>query len=260
MKRQLRTTLFWGFGILVVLGFLAISFVPMLIGEQEGGIVLPEQGDADVDIAVDMDAYNQKLVEELNVTPQTVQQLIQTLRRPSEYAYETTATFFAEEQNHVLRAQAWRKDDVSKTISYDAQGALQKQVILTPEEVYIWGEDSEESFFRGSAGDFTDEDTTHIPSHEQLLSLPVDAVRQAELQTYGSLPCIYVQTLDDDTNEQQDWYLSIAHGLVIGFSVSVQGQPVFSMDMSTLDLAPVDTTVFALPSGLNVWQQWTGQT
>lgn len=131
-------------------------------------------------------------INQLSVTPDTVQQVIATLDRPERYARTVTVEQIwsagsGKFTSSVFVLNGWTRTDTQMT-----DGTV-RHSITDDETSYIWY-GSEEEFYEGVSGEFSADAEQMIPTYEDVLALPSEQILHAGYRSYADTDCIYVET------------------------------------------------------------------
>ena len=187
-------------------------------------------------------------INQLSVTPDTVQQVIATLERPESYARTVTVeqswlggsgTF----TSSVFSLRGWTRTDTQMT-----DGSVRHS--LTDGKIsYIWY-GSEKTFYAGSAGEFSADVEQAIPTYEDVLALPPEQILKAGYRSYADTECIYVETQLPGGVTLCHW-VDVQSGLLTAAEKYESEKLVYRMTAT----AGSDTLLekqFVLPDGTNV--------
>lgn len=209
-------------------------------------LVLPQEQD-DSQLPPDSEEQ-QSALGTVSVTPQTVQTAIATLERPEQYHRSICVEQYWEDGNgswntSVSTNGTWIRID--RTL---ASGRV-RHSITDGSITYIWY-DSETRVFSSTADDITPDMEQSIPTYEDILSLDAEQIAQADYQVtddYGG--CIYVETAPDENGYTLCYWVSLTSGLLTAAEKLQDGELVYHMWETALDLAPTFEEEFTLPNG-----------
>jgi len=246
MKQRTRTVVFWALGVLAAAIIFSIFLMPFSTGGQQNEITLPERETTDVDVNVQIQEYNQKIVESIDVHKDNVQQVIATLQRPQQYHYQAETTYMWSDGSTVLRTEGWIKPGMSKVIQYSAAGVPEKHTLISSDTVYIWGQDAD-AYFEGSNGSFHVDDPGHIPTYETILQQEPEEIIDGGFALYDQTACIYAKTRNPESEYVEMWYIAVDSGLLIAQECTDSGTPVSAVRMTAWDTEQQDGAVYTLP-------------
>ena len=181
------------------------------------------------------------------VTPETVQDVIETLSRPQNYVRNLTVeTLWSGGSGSVQITAAvsglWTRTDV-----YQTDGRV-RHTMTDGADTYIWY-DSSRVYYQGNAGDIDADDEQHIPTYEDILTLDIPQIAMADYRTFSEQSCIYVETVQDDSGYLQRYWVSVDSGLLIGAERLYNGDTVYRMAAQPVLEELPDSEDFTLPDG-----------
>ena len=198
-------------------------------------------------------------VEDVRVTPETVQNVIATLARPENYSRTVTVEMAAGEDRtgtytaSVLVDGAW----TSVWLDHDAYRSVGEQRTI----LYLDPETGEGTLYRwyGTGGEVVswpvergeDDLTQHIPTYEDVLELEQDAIAAAGYEEKGGLACIYVETGEDALGYVEKYWVSVDSGLLVCAEQWKGEELTYRMTSYAVstDRTLFGLTEFALPDG-----------
>ncbi len=187
-------------------------------------------------------------VNQLSVTPDTVQQVIATLQRPDSYARTVTVeqiwsggsgTF----TSSVFSLYGWTRTDTQLT------DGSQRHCITDGVTSYIWY-GSEKTFYTGSAGEFSADAEQAIPTYEDVLALPTEQILRAGYRSYADTECIYVETQLSGGITLCHW-VDVVSGLLAAAEKYEGETLVYRMTATTVSDTLLEEQ-FVLPDGTSV--------
>lgn len=179
------------------------------------------------------------------VTPETVQIVIGTLSRPQEYRRTVTVEQLwrggsGTYETAVAVSGGWTRTD--RTLN---SGRV-RHALTDGETTHIWY-DSEETVFTAPAGTISADDEQTIPTYEDILDLPAEAIAAADYRAISGVSCIYVETAEDADGCVLRYWVSVETGLLAVSERLMEGEPVYRM--AALSLEPPRAEDFTLPDG-----------
>ncbi len=183
----------------------------------------------------------------VEVTPDTVQAAVETLRRPERYARRITVE------------RLWKGGSGVRNIAVSVSGPWTRadetladnrvrHAVTDGETTYIWYDD-EESFYTGAAGDISADQEQGIPTYEDILQLDPADIVYADYRTFSGEGCIFVETAADDLGYVQRYWVSVSSGLLAGAERLQDGEPVYRMAAQGMSEALPEAADFTLPDG-----------
>ena len=186
----------------------------------------------------------------VEVTPKTVQAAVATLARPSDYSRTVTVEQF------------WQGGSGSYTVSTAVSGGWTRtdralaggrvrRTLTDGETTYIWYDDEEE-VYTASAGSISADEEQTIPTYEDILALPVEAIAAADYRMLSDIRCIYVETAPDPSEYSLRCWVSVDTGLLTAAERICRGEVVYRMAAPTVDQTVPAAENFLLPDGASV--------
>lgn len=185
-------------------------------------------------------------VRRVEVTPETVQLVIERLTRPANYSRKLSIERFWAGGSGSATAQAYTADGWTRT-DLTISGAETRHSITNGAESWIWYGD-EGRVFQGSAALSADEEQS-IPTYEDILRLEPKQIAVADYRTFETVNCIYVATVPDTSGYGEHFWIAVENGLLV-VSERWQGETlVWRMTGLAVERDTVDAVPFTLPSG-----------
>ncbi len=229
----------------VFVALAAVMVVIMLSGtiRRPGTIVLPDPASAP-DQSGDSPGFGDTLTV-VEVTPETVQSAIETLKRPGSYRRTVTVE------------QLWSGGSGSYEVNVTASGPWTRtdrtmrdgrvrHSITGEDTVYIWY-NNEDTVYAAPAGDITADHEQPIPTYEEILNLETRAITAADYREASGISCIYVEAAEGDYVLR--YWVSVETGLLAAAEKLLDGEAVYRMASFTVDQAEPAAADFTLPDG-----------
>ena len=213
----------------------------------EHTIVLPESGSLGVELEDSREQYNKRIVSEITIDRKTIQSAVGTLSRPQSYTYEAKAIFTLSGRQTTMTAHGAVRNGTSRT-TQTLTGGVTKNTILSGQDVYIWGEDSQ-SFYKGAAGDFTSDELAAIPTYENLLALTSEQVTGGGVVEYEGETCLFAECENSAAATVDRYTINVRTGLLVAYDSYQDGQQVVGITVVPDVDSEVTDDWFTLPSG-----------
>lgn len=179
----------------------------------------------------------------VEVTPETVQNVIATLSRPSSYYREITVTYTG--GSSIVSSQ-WVDGGWTKTDTSLPGGRVRHS--LVGEGTLYWWYDSSRRWFTAPADEQTaDVDGARIPTYEDVLEVDPSHILEAGYKNKDGLECIYVAVGEENTNAR--YWVSVESGLLTAAELVEGENVVLSMTSTAAERPVTEGTVFSLPDG-----------
>lgn len=195
----------------------------------------------------------------VEVTPDTVQRVIETLERYVSYSRTVTVEYLSGDElvagtlsASVAVDGAWTRADVTE------HNGRTEHTILGEGVRWLWYDDDKryvEVHDDGASPDLLQ----RVPTYEDVLAAPQEQITAAAYELRGGLPCIYVEVLQPELDYLERFWVSVESGLLVSSETLKAGQPVYRMSSYQVE-SPLsaDSGSFTLPDG-TVLHQATGE-
>ena len=222
------------------------SFGMGLFTQETARIVLPTpaatQGPSDGPEEAD--------VVRIEVTAQTVQNVIRTLSRPESYYREVAVEDIwgaGEAERGSTRAQVWV--DGGWTMTYALGTGTPRWSIVGDGTLWLWYEDSQEVYSAPADEYSADLEGQRIPTYEDVLALDTGHISDAGYMEQGGMPCIYVETAPDQLEYWERYWVAVDSGLLVCAETLKGERVVYRMSAYDVERPAPEGTRFALPDG-----------
>ena len=230
---------------------LAALFVALMLGSslsRTAHITLPSSEPPRDPAAGDGAAASGALTV-VEITRETVQSAIASLSRPENYGRSVLLEYF------------WTGGSGSWTrVDRILGNGLARISVTNGQETYIWyGYDSAAPVAILPTGSISADDEQSIPSYEDILSLPVETILQADYRALEELRCIYVETAEDKAGYSLQYWVSVDSGLLVQAEKRLRGELIYRMSAPQVDQTELDASKFALPDGTPLLKEENGE-
>ena len=242
MKKRRVSLIGAAFAVLIVL---VLVFLLRLTAHRPPAVVLPETEGAQSGSGVILDE-GRGAIQRVEVTPQTVQRVIECLARPENYSRTLTIERYWSGGSGltsaaVYTAGGWTRVDVAE------DGAETRHVITGDGRSWIWyGSDGR--VFTGAAALSADEEQS-IPTYEEILLLDTGRIASADYRTLGEVNCIYVETAQDASGYAERYWVSVDSGLLVASERDDGNRLIYRMMGLDVDIGGAEEQEFRLPNG-----------
>lgn len=184
----------------------------------------------------------------VEIASETVQSAIATLSRPEAYRRTVTVEQFwstgsGSYETTVTVSGGWTRMD--RTMP---DGRV-RHSIIGPEETCVWY-NNESEIYRSAVEVVSADNEQCIPTYEDILDLPVEAISTADYRVLSDIRCIYVEASEE--NSQLCYWVSVDTGLLVAAEKLLDGERVYRMEALTVDQAEPAATEFTLPDGTSL--------
>lgn len=243
MDRKQRTYVMAGFGALVMIVVLLLA-QRSLSGRGEQ-IVLPDlsTGTEDGPHA----GQESGGLNEVRITPDTVQLAIGTLSRPTAYSRTQSVEVFWSGGSGVTDCTVSVSGGITRVDTRQPDGSI-RHTLVAGNQAAVWYDD-EEAYTVLSAQGFSGDIAARMPTYETVLSLPVEEIVQADYRERDGVACIYVATRETEGGYADQYWISTATGLLQAAERTEAGQLVYRFTAGEAAQEPPEETLFQLPDG-----------
>lgn len=182
----------------------------------------------------------------VEITPETVQQAVATMSRPTAYVRTVSVTTHWSGGSRTVDVQTAVQGDYTRTDVQTADGSV-RHLLTDGETTCIWY-DEERTWAEFPSGTFTQDEEQRILTYEDLLALPAEEIAAAVYADYQGIACICALTAEDEAGYDTAYWISVDTGLLVAAMTRQHGESVYEMQSLTMDTA-VDESKFLLPDG-----------
>ena len=246
-----RTALMFSAGLFLIV--LAVLIIFLMNGslKSQGNIVLP-QGSAQIEEAEDIARRNRRTVTEITVTTDNVQAVVASLSRPVSYSYAAEKTYYYQNTSSLSVCLVRVSGEFGRVDLFDTDGKVQKQLIYTRSDLYMWGR-GDTTYYTSSRDGFTLENEAGLPTYESVLELEADAIVEAGLKEHNGRLCIYLISAYEQGRYTREWYIEIDSGLLYSCDTRDRDRLIWSVVCRDMTIGQQDSALFVLPNGRNLY-------
>ena len=246
MDRKQRIYFMTGFGLLVVVVLLLLAQRTFFRAGDR--IVLPDLTAG----AEDGPQTGQETggLNEVRVTPATVQLAVGTLNRPSAYSRSQSVEIFWSGGSGTVKSVVSVSGGVTRVDAQQPDGSL-RHTLVAGDRAAGWYDD-EETYAVLSAQGFSGDAAARMPTYATVLTLPVEEIAQADYRDRDGVACIYVATRESGDGYADQYWISTATGLLQAAERTERGELVYRFTAGELSQEPQGDDTFLLPDG-GVW-------
>ena len=247
MDRKRRTLFAVLIATVIVLAVFA-SFAITLFGRGDYQIGLPDLTNGVQTGPADDPNHPGGPFVRIEVTPETVQNVIATLERPRSYHRELELELWADaDTSAVTTAQIWVDGGWTRS-SVTSPSGLTQHNLVNGEQHWMWY-DEDETALVFPADQSVPDIVQRIPTYEDVLALPQSLITAAGYEAYAGADCVFVEIERSELNSRERYWISVSDGLLMAVERVVDDLVVCRMTArSTVSPAPLDSS-FALPDG-----------
>lgn len=228
---------------------LVVLFLIRLTLHRPPEIVLPSTDAAEsADVVSEADPES---IHRVEVTPETVQLMIEQMSRPACYR----CTFSIE--------RYWESGKGESTVEVRVSGGWMqidtltenvpaRHVVTGDGEVWIWY-GSGERVYHGPAS-FSPDEEQGIPTYEDILRWDMASIAAADYRMLDSMHCVFVETAQNASGYTERYWVETEHGLLAAAERLYRGTVVYRMSCLAIEAESDNTQPFELPDGEILYQ------
>lgn len=231
----------------IILGAVFSGFWFTLFWRQTPQVVLPTAGSAAAEPSLDGGGEGDgELVVE--VTPETVQNVIGTLSRPDSYYREITLeSFWGEGESAASTAMIWVDGGYVRVAVLLPDGQVEHTIVGEGSR-YRWYND-ERRYFHTDAGAEDADLMQRIPTYEDILALDPSAITAAGYEEKEGLGCVYVEVLEEQLGYRERYWVSVDLGLLVAAETVKGEKTVLRATAYSMEIPVRGGQPFLLPDG-----------
>jgi hypothetical protein len=254
MGRKSRTIFAVLIAVIIVVAMFS-AFGLTLFRNQTSSIVISTLSDTNTSdqISTETSSANSSFVK-VDVTPETVQEIIKTLSRPASFYRTVALTTTSSIGSSTVTAKVWVDGGWTK-IELSLPNHLTQKTIVGENKLYLWyNHDTTYRTFLADTENNEDSDTAQrIPTYEDISTLDQSDITDARYETKDDYTCIYVEATDTTTGYVEHYWVSVNNGLLIAYEKWSDGILIFQMSpIGNIDTPTGSDADFSLPDGKNL--------
>lgn len=247
MKKQKYLPIIAAFAALILL---VLIFLVQGNLNHSAKVVLPEEN-AHQDGSENQTDAQDETIRRVEVRPDTVQRVIETLARPDNYSCTVTLERFFDGGSTTSGADLrvafpWTRIDLTES-GVDAV----RHVIIGEDKSYIWYGNNVKYFTSNTP--FSADEELGIPTYEHVLHYPVGDIAVADYRMLDGQECIYVEMVPDTENYVECCYVSVRTGLLCAAERQQDGELIYRMSAQDVQTDSVNAQAFTLPDGTELF-------
>ncbi len=186
--------------------------------------------------------------ERVEVTADTVQQVVANLERPESYARTITAELLDETGGFGATQAAVTVDGGWTQTTLTFPDARVQHSLIGDGKRYIWY-GSERTWREYDASERSADLSQRLPTYEDVLTADKEDVVAAEYALSEQLPCIYVAVAQEELGYLESYWISVDTGLLVHAESSKDGVVFYRMSGYTVETPATPGLNFSLPDG-----------
>lgn len=232
--------------IFLIVGAMFTSFGRSLFALNTPSVTLPTGGGVG-DTSVSGSQTAPDTFQTVEVTPQTVQNVIATLTRSDSYYREIGLETFWEGGSALSTVQVWTDGGWSHSQQVLPSGAVRHDLVGGG-TLYYWYEGSQQ--YKSAPSDALSPDLAQrLPTYETVLDLNTESITAAGYELRNDQPCVWVEVSVEELELVERYWVSVDSGLLVSAETEQAGELVYSMTAYS-DIFPCPASAsFALPDG-----------
>ena len=184
----------------------------------------------------------------VEVTPQTVQNVIATLSRPESYYREvTTESFWGEESSASVVSKVWVDNGFTRTTSTFPDASLEHTIVGEGKRYRWYNNDLD--WFETSADENDADLMQRIPTYEDILKLDPETITGTGYEEKGGTACIYVEVEQSELGYLERYWISVERGLLVAAETLKGERLVLRVSAYSVEIPVRSGAVFTLPDG-----------
>jgi len=185
----------------------------------------------------------------VEVTTETVQKVVECLSRYRSYSRNVKVEYFSGGMSVGTLSAAVSVDSGWTRVDLTSVGGTEHTIIGT-DECYRWYGDNRE-YVSLPVEEGMDDLSQRIPTYETVLSLKKENITAANYVDRGGVACIYVETLVDEFEYLERYWISVESGLLVAAETVRADQLIYSMTAYEVESPLADFgDRFTLPDGI----------
>lgn len=181
----------------------------------------------------------------IEVTPETVQAVVETLKRPQAYQRAVTVEQFWSSGSGSYEVSVTVSGEWTRTDRTMPDGRI-RHTLTGPDRVYIW---YNSSIYSSPVGETTADAEQFIPTYEEILRLQPEQILTADEREVSGLHCIYVETVPDELGYTLRYWVDLNTGLLVMAEELQEGATVYRMAALSVEENNISEDSFRLPDG-----------
>lgn len=189
----------------------------------------------------------------VEVTPETVQEVVATLSRLDSYSRTITVEqFWADDAQDsgvasaVTQSQVWVDGGYTRADLTLANGR-ERTVIVGPDSLWSWSW-GEYSYYTGTADSLDADLAQYIPTYEVVLELPPEQITSAGYERREGVDCVLVEAVSGPMEYARKYWVSVESGLLMA-AETWEGETLIYRMSATQGAALGEDADFRLPDG-----------
>lgn len=184
----------------------------------------------------------------VEVTTDTVQQVVATLQRPESYARTITVETQAADGSFGVTTTAVTVDGGWTQTEATLPDGRVCHSLIGEGRRYVWY-GQERHWREYEAGEYSADLSQRLPTYEDVLEADKEDIVAAQYALSGSLPCIYIAVAEESLGYVESYWVSVDTGLLVYAESSRDGEVFYRMSGYTVETPATPGRSFSLPDG-----------
>lgn len=186
--------------------------------------------------------------ERVEVTADTVQQVVANLERPESYARTITAELLDETGGFGVTQATVTVDGGWTQTTLTLPDRRTQHTLIGEGKRYVWY-GSERSWQEYDASERSADLSQRLPTYEDVLTADKADVIAAQYALSEQLPCIYIAVAQEELGYVESYWVSVDTGLLVHAESSKDGAVFYRMSGYTVETPATPGLNFSLPDG-----------
>ncbi len=241
MKRKQPPVLFAAIALLLV-AVVAYVIIELNSSVETAPVILPDIAQTQTSPGAEQSAaYAQ-------VTPETVQAVIGTLRRPEGYTRTVTVEdFWGEDSSHAMDLTVQVSGNNSRITALTTGGL--KYILVSPSGTWIWYEGEKDVFRAPPKAAYDGDQWLRSLTYEELMELSPEEITAAGYEEHNGVWCVYASYRTPRFDYDTTVWVSVTDGLLSAAEIYDGDAIIYRMTAGATDLTVPDDSVFLPPDG-----------
>lgn len=237
---------------LIIVAAMFTSFGRNLFTLNTPQVVLPNDASASLTDPEGSSQPEEDPYHLVEVTPETVQNVIATLSRPGSYSRDLTVEHLWEGGASHVQVQVWFADEMTHIRQVLPSGAIRHDLV-NGDDLYYWYEGSQQ--YEIAPADLHSADLAqHVPTYETVLALDPEDISAAGYEQKDGFPCILAEVTRRDPDRLERYWIGLDSGLLVAAELERRGQVVYRMSANGPVTTPCPPEAsFRLPDGTQLF-------
>ena len=233
---------------ILILGAIFASFGRSIFTLDTPEVILPSGDTAPGSPSGEQDALSDQDFLQVEITPSTVQNVIETLDRTDSFYRELTVESVWGEVSSSVKIQNWTDGGWSHSRLVLPSGAVRHDLV-GDHALYYWYEGGRK-WLSAPADEFSGDLSQRTPTYETVLNLDPEDITSAGYDMSGDYPCVFAEVQSKEQSLLTRFWVSVDSGLLVAAEQLQDGQLTYRMTSHGVVQSPCPAGAsFALPNG-----------